>query len=70
MEDRRIALAAKAAKLDAFLARAVEEFGQSRRDRDTMDRRIEAHVQSRLTSGAKEGQPLPIEAPAVQWAVS
>ena len=70
MEDRRIALAAKAAKLDAFLARAMEEFGHNGRDRDAMDRRIDAHIQSRLITGAKESLPVPVEVPAVKWAVS
>jgi hypothetical protein len=47
VEEKRTALAAKAAKLDAFLARAMEEFGHNGRDRDVLDRRIDAHIQCR-----------------------
>jgi len=66
VDDRRIALAAKAAKLDAFLARAVAEFGDNGRDRDEINRRIDAHFQSRLKTGAMERAPVPT--PPVSWA--
>jgi hypothetical protein len=46
MEDRRAAFAAASARLEAFLARAVVEFGQGVGSRPMPSRRIDTGAQS------------------------
>ena len=69
MDNRRAALADAAARLDAFLARAVEEFGHNARDPAETNRRIDAHIKAKAQRIVCDAGPSrPTQPPALDWA--
>ncbi len=71
MDDRRLAQMAAAARLDAFLARAVEEFGHNARDAAETNRRIDDHIAARSRGIAPDaGSPRLAPAPGFDRAAA
>jgi hypothetical protein len=69
MDNRRAALADAAARLDAFLARAVEEFGHNARDPAETNRRIDDYIKAQARKIACDAGPSrPTQPPTLDWA--
>jgi hypothetical protein len=68
MDNRRAAFIAAAARLDAFLERAVEEFGHNAQDPAETNRRIEAHIKAQARKVACDAGPSrPTQPPELEW---